>query len=169
MTSVAFTSSPWLLARGLGAGLCLSAALALGGCATKPDVVVPAKLLSAPPLAYPDASRQAGEEGVVKLMLHYDAQGKVNEVVVHESSGSPRLDAVALELGRGVRLEPGTRNGQPEAGSVMLPVRYSLTKAEAAPKSAGNAASTAAPAAASVPAAAAPAASAPLAGPSGRW
>lgn len=167
MTSAASTSLP--LPRGAGwvAGLCLAAALALGGCATKPDVVVPAKLLSAPPLAYPDASRQAGEEGTVKLMLHYDAQGKVQEVVVHESSGSARLDAVALDLGRGVQLEPGTRNGQPEAGSVMLPVRYTLTKSEAAPKSADGAAASAAPAASA--AHPAPAASAPPGGPSGRW
>lgn len=50
--------------------------------------------------AYPVASQQLGEQGVVVLQLLIDPQGKVTEAVVHQSSGYPRLDRAAMAVAK---------------------------------------------------------------------
>ncbi len=62
--------------------------------------------------AYPPASRRAGEEGRVELMLYILANGRVGEARIAQSSGHPRLDESALrEAVRSWRFLPQQENG----------------------------------------------------------
>ena len=90
-------------------------------------------MIGLPPVRYPAISRKLGEQGRVLLALEYDATGTVLDARVVESSGSPRLDAAAVQGLRGHRLQPGTRNGVPEAGVARFPIRFKLEVAPAAP------------------------------------
>ncbi len=75
-----------------------------------------APLGAAPPLppeflervepAYPRSARLAGIEGVVRLRLRLDAEGRLEEAHVALSSGSPALDEAALSAARASRYAP---------------------------------------------------------------
>ncbi len=83
---------------------------------------------------YPAASRELKEEGLTKLKLCYDLQGKPVEVTVDASSGFERLDEAALRYGQAVRIRPGLIDGQPLSGCVLVPVRFSLYSSEQSPE-----------------------------------
>ncbi|HIA19661.1 MAG TPA: energy transducer TonB, partial [Planctomycetaceae bacterium] len=53
-----------------------------------------------------------------------DEQGSVTRVRVEESSGYLLLDAAAVTSIRTWRVKPAQRNGQPVAGSWLLPIRF---------------------------------------------
>lgn len=103
----------------------LGAACMLAACATS-AVITPPKLAQPFNVVYPEMSQELGEEGVVRVRLRYDIHGVVQEASIAQSSGSPRLDAAALVAARKARLLPGTRNGAPQGGVVVLPVRFVL-------------------------------------------
>ena len=52
--------------------------------------------LNNPAPAYPVFAKRAREQGVVMLRVRVDAAGKVEEIAIHKSSGSERLDKAAL-------------------------------------------------------------------------
>ncbi len=56
--------------------------------------------------AYPRSARLAGVEGVVRLRLALDAEGRLVAAAVAESSGSESLDRAALEAARDSRYAP---------------------------------------------------------------
>jgi protein TonB len=63
---------------------------------------------------YPPASRRAGEEGSVVLLVHVAADGWVREAKIESSSGYPRLDAAAIQCIQGDRyFEPQKIDGMP--------------------------------------------------------
>ncbi|MEY4212331.1 MAG: hypothetical protein RL458_556, partial [Pseudomonadota bacterium] len=68
------------------------------------------------PPPYPHGARRLREEGDVRLSVHIDEQGRVIEVKVAVSSGSPRLDAAATETVKKWRFTPASIDGQPTAG-----------------------------------------------------
>ncbi len=103
----------------------LGAACILAACATS-AVLTPPKLAQPLVIHYPDMSQDLGEEGVVRVRLRYNIHGVVQEARIVQSSGSKRLDATALAAARKARLLPGTRNGVPQGGVVVLPVRFVL-------------------------------------------
>jgi len=71
-----------------------------------------ARLISFSPPAYPLESRRLHEEGTVVLALMLGVDGRVSEISVTSSSGSPRLDKAALEAVRKWRWAPLTRGGE---------------------------------------------------------
>lgn len=71
-------------------------------------------------------SQELGEKGVVRVRLRYDIHGVVQEARIVQSSGSKRLDFAALAAARKARIQAGTRNGAPQRGEVVLPVRFVL-------------------------------------------
>ncbi|MFN9334892.1 MAG: energy transducer TonB [Alphaproteobacteria bacterium] len=79
--------------------------------------------------AYPEMSRRRGQEGTVMLELRVDANGRVTEVRVVESSGFSALDAAALETLRDWRFRPAQRAGLPIAGSLTTAVHFRLENA----------------------------------------
>lgn len=77
---------------------------------------------------YPAASRRAGEEGRVILMLYVDANGRVTDGRVDQSSGYDRLDKVALMHARRTwRFLPATKDGAPVGHWMKFVVNFKLT------------------------------------------
>ena len=97
----------------------------LAGCVTTPDVVEPPRM-EAFSVPYPAAARRLDQQGAVKLRLAYDATGAVQDARVVQSSGSPALDKAALAAVPRFRIRPGTRNGVPQSGVVVQPIRFSM-------------------------------------------
>ena len=79
--------------------------------------------------AYPEMSRRRGQEGTVMLELRVDANGRVTEVRVVESSGFSALDAEAVKTVRDWRFRPAQRGGLPVAGSITTAVHFRLETA----------------------------------------
>jgi protein TonB len=74
---------------------------------------------------YPDAARDRGEQGTVRLALTIDRGGHVISARLVGSSGSSTLDQAALEMARhasGRPLPPGMGSSV----SLIVPVRYSI-------------------------------------------
>jgi protein TonB len=78
----------------------------------------------APP--YPPQSRRRGEEGRVILRVHVSKDGRVQEVEVHTSSGSRRLDESALDTVRKWRFIPASRGGTAIDSRVLVPILFRL-------------------------------------------
>ena len=76
---------------------------------------------------FPDASRRAEEEGVVRVRFVIDVSGKVSACEVAQTSGFPRLDdATCKVIMRRWRYNPATQNGQPVAETKVQAVRWKL-------------------------------------------
>jgi protein TonB len=75
---------------------------------------------------YPEASRRRGEQGVVRVELLVDPNGRVVDVRVLESSGFSALDAEAVKTVRDWRFRPAQRAGVPVAGSITTAVHFRL-------------------------------------------
>jgi protein TonB len=74
---------------------------------------------------YPEAARDRGEQGTVRLALTIDRGGHVVSARIIASSGSSTLDQAALEMAR----HASGRPLPPEMGSsasLIVPVRYSI-------------------------------------------
>jgi protein TonB len=78
---------------------------------------------------YPEASRRRGEQGVVRVELLVDPNGRVVDVRVLESSGFSALDAEAVQTVRDWRFRPAQRAGVPVAGSITTAVHFRLETA----------------------------------------
>lgn len=99
-----------------------------------PVAIVPPKFdaayLSNPAPPYPSASRRMGEEGRVLLKVHVGADGHPLEVSVVQSSGFQRLDDAARDtVLRSWRFVPARQGEQAVAGSVKVPIIYTLNSA----------------------------------------
>lgn len=109
-----------------------AAAMTLGASVAMSQGVVPliseAQIVSRPASEdyYPPASKAVGEAGLVRVTACYGTNGRVTSAELAESSGSNRLDEAAIKLARQVRIRPGTRDGVPAAGCVVVPVRFEL-------------------------------------------
>lgn len=77
---------------------------------------------------YPAASRRAGEEGRVILILFVSEDGKVTDGRIDTSSGFPRLDKTALMHARRTwRFTPATLDGRPVGHWMKFAVTFKLT------------------------------------------
>lgn len=74
---------------------------------------------------YPRSSLARREQGVVMLLLSLDRHGTLLDVSVTQSAG-PRLDEAAIQAARASSYLPATRNGEPHACTVTLPIRFTL-------------------------------------------
>ena len=84
---------------------------------------------SNPKPPYPLAARRLGVEGVVTLEVLVRADGSPGEVRVQSSSGSPLLDASALDTVRkSWRFVPARRGNVPIESRVTFPVRFRLSE-----------------------------------------
>lgn len=82
---------------------------------------------------YPEALAEAGEGGMVMLKLLVGADGGVQEMqYVAESSTLPEESALVrstMEAAAKWKLDPPTKDGKPESGWVLVPVRFDPPKA----------------------------------------
>lgn len=75
---------------------------------------------------YPSFSKRAGEQGEVVVRLIIDETGVVEDVALLRSSGFPRLDRAASEIGRRYRFKPYSVNGSPARISTNLLIKFNL-------------------------------------------
>ena len=85
-----------------------------------------ADYLDNPKPPYPSASRRMGEEGEVQLRVSVDANGNVQQIELHKSSGFSRLDQSALDTVKRWRFVPARQGNQPVSSSVIVPIQFSL-------------------------------------------
>ncbi|MFZ2988099.1 energy transducer TonB [Ideonella sp.] len=76
--------------------------------------------------AYPEAAREDGLEGQVRLRVEVAANGDVQQVSWAERSGVAVLDAAARDTVRRWRFAPALRDGEPVAGSLLLTLYFRL-------------------------------------------
>lgn len=85
-----------------------------------------AAYLHNPDPAYPEASRRIGEEGRVVLRVLVSPGGEANQVEIHTSSGSSRLDQAAMAAVKRWRFEPARQSGGAIAAWVLVPISFHL-------------------------------------------
>jgi protein TonB len=79
-----------------------------------------------PAPSYPRKARRMGYEGIVMLKVLVDENGRVDDLMVLESSGYPILDRTALGSVRKWLFEPGTEGGIKKKMWVKVPIRFDL-------------------------------------------
>ncbi len=107
----------------------MSAAPPAPVAAPAPPIIPPnfnADYLHNPPPPYPPVARRLGEQGRVVLRVLVSADGKAEQVDLRASSGSPRLDAAALETVRHWKFVPARQGDRPIAAWVLVPISFRL-------------------------------------------
>ena len=90
--------------------LAAAAVLALAGCASAPR---PLQLVAAGSLAYPEAARAEGIEGVVQVRYDVDVTGAVVNAHVVVADPPETFDQAALDFVLSWRFRPPEANGRP--------------------------------------------------------
>ncbi|MGH8634142.1 MAG: energy transducer TonB, partial [Burkholderiales bacterium] len=75
---------------------------------------------------YPVAARRAGEHGTVTLRVLVTREGLASRVAVEKSSGSPHLDAAALEAVKAWRFTPARRGADAIESWMLVPIVFRL-------------------------------------------
>jgi protein TonB len=107
----------------------VAAAPAAPSVAPAPPIIPPsfnADYLHNPPPPYPPQSRRLGEQGRVMLRVLVTPDGQAEQVALHSSSGSPRLDASALETVRRWKFVPARQGDRAIAAWVLVPISFRL-------------------------------------------
>lgn len=81
-----------------------------------------------PAPVYPAAARRLRESGMALVKVWLNAEGKVEDAQLVQSSGYPRLDQAALATVQNWRCNAPTRNGQPTAAVALQPFDFDLNK-----------------------------------------
>jgi protein TonB len=89
--------------------------------------VVPPRPADQPPPEYPREARRRGWEGRVRVWCAVDADGRVREVRLAESSGYAVLDEAAMRAVRRWRFLPARQGGRAVPGEIIVPFRFVLT------------------------------------------
>ncbi|WP_052100821.1 energy transducer TonB [Novilysobacter arseniciresistens] len=81
--------------------------------------------LDTPPPAYPAELACFDRGGTVGLLMKIGVDGSPADIRVETSSGHPQLDQSALDAVQGWKFRPATRNGNPVATDLRVPVTFS--------------------------------------------
>jgi protein TonB len=82
------------------------------------------KLLVQP--EYPDLARQAGIEGVVRVKVTIDIEGKVIAASVFDSDVTEAMNRAALVAARRCEFEPAKQGSKPVPVVIIIPFEFSL-------------------------------------------
>lgn len=85
-----------------------------------------AAYLRNPAPRYPASARRAGTQGTVTLRVQVTREGLAARVEVEKSSGSPHLDAAALEAVKAWRFVPARQGAEPVESRVLVPIVFRL-------------------------------------------
>ena len=85
-----------------------------------------AAYLRNPAPRYPASARRAGTQGTVTLRVQVTREGLAARVDVEKSSGSPHLDAAALEAVKAWRFVPARQGVEPVESWVLVPIVFRL-------------------------------------------
>jgi protein TonB len=110
--------------RGLQTVLVL-AALVVSGCGGEGAIERPTALFEEVPIEYPLDLWDQGVEGRTLLSVRVTEVGRVDSVVVAESSGYAAFDAAAIAGARDLRFTPARQNGKRVAVWAEVPVHFS--------------------------------------------
>jgi protein TonB len=91
------------------------------------NVPQPVVIRNTPPI-YPETARRAGWEGRVTVRVEVSADGLPMSVALQKSSGYGVLDQAALRAVKGWRFQPRTMGGVAMAGTVDVPVNFTLSR-----------------------------------------
>ncbi len=91
------------------------------------NVPQPVVIRNTPPI-YPETARRAGWEGRVTVRVEVSADGSPISVALEKSSGYGVLDQAALRAVKGWRFQPRTMGGVAMAGTVDVPVNFTLSR-----------------------------------------
>lgn len=86
----------------------------------------PPRFLSRAEPPYPRSSRRAGVEGTARVRLQLGSDGTLLAATIAASSGSPALDAAALEAARASRYAPARAGGLPVPSETEASYRFQL-------------------------------------------
>jgi protein TonB len=75
---------------------------------------------------YPASARRSGTQGTVTLRVQVTREGLAARVDVEKSSGSPHLDAAALEAVKAWRFVPARQGADPVESRVLVPIVFRL-------------------------------------------
>jgi protein TonB len=75
---------------------------------------------------YPASARRTGAQGTVTLRVRVTSEGLAARVDVEKSSGSPHLDAAALEAVKAWRFVPARQGAEPVESWVLVPIVFRL-------------------------------------------
>jgi protein TonB len=79
-----------------------------------------------PQPAYPIPAMRRGMQGVVTLLVAVDAEGKVTQVRLLESSGHGILDRAANDAVAKWIFQPATEDGEAVPGAARVPIRFRM-------------------------------------------
>lgn len=85
-----------------------------------------AEYLHNPRPPYPMVARRMGYHGKVVLNVEVLAEGRVGQVLLHQSSGYEILDNAAMQTVKGWRFSPARRFGQPVTLWFLVPIKFAL-------------------------------------------
>jgi TonB family protein len=92
------------------------------------DAVLPA-VVYCPPLAYPETARQAGVQGIVRLVAIIDTLGYPEPGSLRvAASPHESLTAAAMHTLEGCRFTPGRFNGHAVRALIVQPFDFSITR-----------------------------------------
>ncbi len=91
------------------------------------NVPQPVVIRNTPP-AYPETARRAGWKGRVTVRVEVSADGLPIRVALEKSSGYGVLDQAALRAVKSWRFQPRTIGGVTMAGTVDVPVNFTLSR-----------------------------------------
>ncbi|TWI03915.1 outer membrane transport energization protein TonB [Luteimonas cucumeris] len=95
------------------------------GTATPAATPVPIEM---PAPRYPAQAERRGVGGTVRIRADVGTDGIPTEVAVVQGSGTRALDKAALDAVRRWRFRPGQVDGQPVAGSVVVPIEFAARR-----------------------------------------
>lgn len=87
-----------------------------------------ASYLNNPRPDYPQAARDAHQQGVTLLTVEVSAEGHPIDVTLYHSSGYPLLDDAATRAVRRWLFEPARIGGLPVASQIHVPVHFYLSR-----------------------------------------
>lgn len=98
--------------------------------------------------SYPPLLREAGVSGTARIYFFIDADGRVADARIHETSGHEALDRAALEVAGTMEFTPALNDDRPVPVWISLPIAFGARETPPPPKAdagAGGAAAEAPP------------------------
>jgi len=84
----------------------------------------PVKYLTRAPLNYPSTAQRLKQEGVVRVSVYVESNGKAVTIKIQHSSGFPLLDEAAIRCARQSSYQPASSNGKSVAAWVDASFRF---------------------------------------------
>ena len=94
---------------------------------TPRTVTTGVEYMRAPQPIYPQISKRMGEQGRVLLRILVNEKGMPEQVLVHASSGSARLDEAGRQAALRSLFKPYTEDGRAVAVYVIVPLNFQLS------------------------------------------